>query len=386
MKILLIEPAYNSRYAPLGLMKISSYLKRQEHEIEFIKGRKIINYQPDKIYITTLFTFWYKITIETILFYKKHYPNSEILIGGIFASLMGEFILNQTKIKPYFGLMPEVEEVPPDYSLSASNCSICFTSRGCIRKCKFCIVPKVEGGLRNVENWERSIDVKKPFITFWDNNWFAKDFEVLKDDCNKIGELIKQGVKSFDFNQGLDARLFNEDIAELLKGLPIKPIRFAFDNMSQDGYVQNAIDLSKKYGFIRNQKWDAGCGSQCMIYVLYNFMDTPGDFYYRIKEILKHGATSYPMQFHPFTDLNREHIGKYWTEVQRNAVDSLTNNMGQISCHSREEFEYYWGKNEKEFMNIISNPNVRKLNQKRIETRKIANIRKKLNYQSFSNI
>jgi len=37
------------------------------------------------------------------------------------------------------------------------------------------VVPKIEGNMENVENWEESIDLSKPYITFWDNNWFANN-------------------------------------------------------------------------------------------------------------------------------------------------------------------------------------------------------------------
>ncbi len=40
-RILLIEPAYKAKYPPLGLMKISTYHKRQENEAVFYKGTNV---------------------------------------------------------------------------------------------------------------------------------------------------------------------------------------------------------------------------------------------------------------------------------------------------------------------------------------------------------
>ncbi len=376
MKVLLVEPNYIARYIPFGLMKISSYLKANKNKVHFVKGRQKINFIPDEIYITTLFTFYYKVTIETILYYKQKFPKAKIKVGGIFASLMPDYIEKYTGIKPHYGLMPEAENFPADYSyFNNIDYSIAFTSRGCIRKCKFCIVPKVEGTLKDVPEWIKYIDVKKPNITFWDNNFFAKGFDNIVKDIETLKDLCKKGIKNIDFNQGLDARLFNEDIVKLISQIPLFPARFAFDNMSEDGHVQKAIELCRKYKITDNKKWDAQRGGRVTVYVLYNFKDTPEDFYYRIREIVKAGATPFPMRYSPFNDLNRKHTGDKWSELQKMAVNNLTSNNGNVSTGTKEEFEYFWGRNAKEFIEIISNPNNRKVKESKLINQRINKIR-----------
>lgn len=355
MKVLLVEPNYASKYPPFGLLKISTWLKSGGHEVQFAKGRqKNNNFNPDEIYITTLFTFWYKISINTILYYKKNFPKAKIKVGGIFASLMPDYIERHTGISPHFGLIKEVEDCKPDYSIMQSDVSIAFTSRGCIRKCSFCIVPKIEGDLTDIPNWDKRIDTTKSKITFWDNNFFAKGKDIIKRDADKIRELMKKGIVEVDFNQGLDARLFDEEMAQILEGLPIKPIRFAFDNMSEDGYVQRALELATKYKFNRNKKWCGSAGTDVSVYVLFNYKDKPEDFYYRIREIIKYGGQSFPMRYSPHQDLDRGYVGKYWTLSQSRGVTALSGSFGQISCTSKAEFEFFYGKNAKEFIKIIS--------------------------------
>ena len=98
----------------------------------------------------------------------------------------------------------------------------------------------------------------------------------------------KLGITQIDFNQGLDCRLLDEYKIELLSKIKITPLRLAFDNCSEDGYIQNAIKLAQRYGF-----------RDIRVYVLYNFesdYDTPEYFFYRVNEINKLGALSYPMK------------------------------------------------------------------------------------------
>ncbi|WP_239458420.1 hypothetical protein [Faecalicoccus pleomorphus] len=69
MKVLLVEPGYKNKYPPLGLMKISAYQKILGDEVVFVKGenKTLKDIRWDRIYITTLFTFYWNRTIKTTL-------------------------------------------------------------------------------------------------------------------------------------------------------------------------------------------------------------------------------------------------------------------------------------------------------------------------------
>lgn len=53
---------YRNKYPPLALMKISAYHKNNGDEVFFAKGKykELKNQKWDRIYVTTLFTFYYK--------------------------------------------------------------------------------------------------------------------------------------------------------------------------------------------------------------------------------------------------------------------------------------------------------------------------------------
>jgi hypothetical protein len=348
-KILLVEPGYKNSYPPLGLMKISSWHKIRGDTVDFVKDDNInqsfFGYQPpelkkhyDRIYITSLFTYHADEVIKSIKNYQSKYPGAEIKVGGILATLLPEFIKNQTEINPHVGLLSVAEKCSPDYSLFPElQCSITFTTRGCKRKCKFCAVKIHEPEFFVKEDWEKDVDQAKKMIIFWDNNWllspiFFKDIEKLK----KINKL-------FDFNQGLDCRLFDEEKAKCLSEVRIKPLRFAFDNHSEEGQIQNAIKIAKKFGF-----------KDIRVYVLYDSEDpndTPEYFYYRINELNKLGALSYPMRYRPIDKIENHYISPRWNKPLLRALKlslMFYYSYGMIR-KNREAFKDIFGRNANEF-------------------------------------
>jgi hypothetical protein len=122
-RVLLIEPAYKVKYQPLGLMKISTYHKSRGDEVVFYKGTSaaVRDQDWDIIYITSMFTFQWKRTIETIQFYQrgKQKTKNNVKVGGILGSLLQKDVESETGIRPHFGLWDEVDRLTPDYSLTS---------------------------------------------------------------------------------------------------------------------------------------------------------------------------------------------------------------------------------------------------------------------------
>jgi len=155
-QFLLVEPVAKTPYPPLGLMKISSMLKRRQRDCEVFHtvGNAIPQglYEPRVVYITSLFTWDTDKVVDSILYYKRRFPKSRIRVGGIAASLIPNYIYAKTGVKPHAGLLKSAESCPPDYSMTFGRkikSSISFTSRGCIRKCQFCNVNTLEPWLKS---------------------------------------------------------------------------------------------------------------------------------------------------------------------------------------------------------------------------------------------
>ena len=118
----------------------------------------------DRVGVTTLFTFYWDITIDTINFVKQLCKTPDgVMVGGVMATILADRVEAATGIKPHQGTLdipgqldPDndmvIDTLPLDYSIleeidyqyPASNAYYAYMTRGCVNKCKFCAVPKLE--------------------------------------------------------------------------------------------------------------------------------------------------------------------------------------------------------------------------------------------------
>ena len=228
MRVLLVEPNYKNKYPPMGLMKISTYHKMLGDEVRFVKGvdPNVDAAVWDRIYITTLFTFDFSISVETILHYMRLVDDvSSLYVGGIMASLMPENIVEATGIERSHiltGLFTDtsvvgdnndinVDQLPLDYDIledvnykyPAGDNYFAYTTRGCPNHCSFCAVPILEPNFHvtnNIVEQIRVIDQKygpKQHLLLLDNNVLnAPNLESLVDDLCSAG--FERGAKYVD--------------------------------------------------------------------------------------------------------------------------------------------------------------------------------------------
>lgn len=226
MKTLLVD--VDSTIPNLALMHISMWKKSEGHEVGFNVT------DPDEVFASIVFK-KNKHLADGLQFY---YPNAKIDIGGSGVSL--------TKNLP-----PEVDLLMPDYSIYPDcDYDLGFTTRGCGRSCYFCIVPRKEGRFHINQHPSEFHDPSHKKIVLMDNNilfdndWF---FEVT--------DWILSNNMKVDFNQGLDIRLMDRDIAKRIAELkPVDIWHFAFDSMDYRDEVINGIKMLKDAGVdVRNK-------------------------------------------------------------------------------------------------------------------------------------
>ena len=125
MKILVVN--IDSTIKNLALQKIVMYHKSKGHRVRQINDDlpySLLRESYDKVYVSCIFS-WN----------KEHCKKWEGIadIGGSGYSLTKE-------------LPPEIDAMNPKINMG-------FATRGCIRKCYFCIVPKKEGKIKCKARW-----------------------------------------------------------------------------------------------------------------------------------------------------------------------------------------------------------------------------------------
>jgi pyruvate-formate lyase-activating enzyme len=317
MRILLVEPDYYTRFPPLGLLKLTSYHRLVGDSVELVRGCRQVKDEPKRIYVTSLFTWAWRPVWEAVRYYKRLFPKAEVWLGGIYASLLTRHAEASGADRVWSGIFPEAEDLMPAYDLVPEwQSTLLFTSRGCVRRCGFCSVPKLEGQLSRVKQGIRSmIYPGHNKVVFFDNNILASSTW-----RSIFQELVELEIK-VDFNQGLDARLINDEAAELISNMRIEPfVRLAYDYKGVRDYLERAIRTLKEHGVN---------GREIMVYILFNYLDDPEDFFERVLDVLRWGAVAYPMRYEPLTTLEKnKYVSPRWTKDEVEMVQKARRVLG----------------------------------------------------------
>lgn len=209
----------------LALMKLSAWHKAQGDSVEWYSP---LFSRPDKIYASKVFTFTPDYTG-----YASHHP--EPIRGG-------------TGYDAAVKLPEAVERMSPDRSIYPQyDFIIGFLTRGCIRQCPWCVVPRKEGAIRIV-NHIRNIAHDGKDVVLLDNNFLAADESFVAE---QLAYIARQKIR-IDFNQGLDARLVTPENARLLAACKWrKYIRFSCDTVTMIEPIRRAVSLLRETGFKR---------------------------------------------------------------------------------------------------------------------------------------
>lgn len=205
-----------------ALMKISAWHKAQGDTVEWWNPLK----KYDRVYSSKIFDFT---PVDPYL-----YLVDDLVRGGT----------GYTNLPIDNELPEEIDDMFPDYSIYPEcDYAIGYLTRGCPNHCRWCVVPKKEGNIRPYRAWNEIVRQDTNKLILMDNNILACDYGI-----GQLKSLIGSGYH-IDLNQGMDARLVDDRVAEILSQLKwIRFIRFSCDQKSQIRSIRNTIDLLGKCG------------------------------------------------------------------------------------------------------------------------------------------
>ena len=240
-------------------------------------GEIVINGKPyDKVYVSIIFENNSNVKVA---------GSENVVYGGVGSS------------NPLSVLPPEIENIQP-YYFENENISYGFMTRGCVRNCYFCKVPKTEGKIRFVCHPSK-ICVKEKTV-FYDNNilGYSNHYDLLQ-------WLSDHKIKC-QFNQGLDFRLTNEENLSILSSIPLfGDIIFAFDNLSYQPMIDSKSPLIFEYF---NKPW------RTKWYLYVNPKDPLDSIIKRVNWCYEHHALPYVMRDRAIDSMNQE-IRNFYTDV-----------------------------------------------------------------------
>ena len=174
--------------------------------------------------------------------------------------------------------------------------SIGFLTRGCFRKCSFCVNQNYDR-VHVHSALSEFLDVSRKKICMLDDNFLG---------CPSWKEILvelKATGKPFQFKQGLDERLLTDEKCEaLFSGKYDGDFIFAFDNVADAELIEKKMVLARKYtdrvlkfycftGFDRADKWDDDFWNQDIF-----------DLFTRIEILMKHKCLPYVMRFNRYEE------------------------------------------------------------------------------------
>jgi len=222
MKVRLIN-VDNFNFPNLALMAISAYHKCLGDEVDWLNQ----NDTPDLCYASKVFNYTSDFT---------NWPDCRIIKGGTGYDLHSKLPI-------------EINEKLLDYDLYGIDYGIGFLTRGCIRRCEHCIVPEKEGNIRINADIGELIKSGARDVVLLDNNILAvKDYAI--EQFKKITNLNLR----VDFNQGLDARLIDDEIAYYMGKIKfIEYPRLACDSSEMKVPLEKAVRIMRKHNVTRKR-------------------------------------------------------------------------------------------------------------------------------------
>jgi hypothetical protein len=349
-RVLLVEPEYPCRRksrnhrqsVPIGLLKLASYHRSLGDEVRLVRGCVELDAPPDRVLITSLFTYWSSHVWNAVRHYKDRFPGAWVVVGGVYASLMPEHCARSGCDEVYVGLHKDAELFEPAYDLVQADFQIVNASRGCPRRCAFCGVWRIEPEF----SYKSSIaeEISRNRVLFYDNNLLANPhIETILEEIAAVR--VDGRVISCEAQCGIDGRLLTSDLARLLKSARFLYPRIAWDHEYEEHvHISRQIDMLVDAGYNRKHIY---------VFMLYNSDLSYDELEKKREKCLEWGVQIADCRFRPldqtFDDYDPQawrtgqttdayFIDPDWTDAQIRAFRRQVREQNIVIRHGFEEY------------------------------------------------
>ena len=264
----------------LALMNIAHWHKSRNHDIYFTHSPTKELFEPesyDAVYASCIFTK----TKPVLDLFLSQFPQAIVGGTGTASNVTVKDILPDISKHVDYGIYPNFRS------------SIGFLQRGCRMKCKFCVVPTKEGKpyyYQSVADLYRGAPYPKE-LHLLDNDFFGvSEWEThIKDIADNRFKVC--------FNQGINVRLINQQVAEALTTVKYYDMKFkkrriytAWDNIRHEKAFFLGVEKLLAAGIRANH---------IMAYMLigYDPLETMERIQYRCDRMIEIGILPYPMVY-----------------------------------------------------------------------------------------
>ena len=295
MNVNLID--FDGKIPNLALMKASAYFKQYGDSVSLNANEGHF----DIVFCSVLFS-WNREKADML-----HAINPDIIFGGTGWNIKTTLPKEIEVCKPDYdlytadflyprikGIMKQATKMDKAHALV--DAGIGFTSRGCIRKCGFCVVPEKEGDLHPDTDIKNIINPRSKNIILLDNNILA--------DPNALEKLheLRDRKLTVDFTQGLDIRLMTPELAKALSEIKhMRSLHYAWDLIQSEQQVFRGIDVLSK--FVSR--------SRHMCFCLAGYNTTPEEDDYRFRKLTEAKVDPYIMVYNHAGDLRLKHWARW---------------------------------------------------------------------------
>lgn len=273
-----------TRFPNLALMKMSGYFKAQGHTVELLTDYKSLD-RYDKVYLSKVFSST-KVPEDVL---------ARVSYGGT------GFYFDKAPPLPFY-----IEHHSPDYSLYLPyiqeqirkgkkesyfndylHYSVGFTTRGCFRKCSFCVNKNYDRVIPH-SPIDEFVSKDRKYIYLLDDNILAYE------KWREVFDQLEATGKPFCFKQGMDIRLLSEDKARVISQSHYHgDFTFAFDDIKDKELIERKLILWRKYASPSKRN------TRFYVLVAYNSQDENdiASAFERIKLLMKYQCLPYIMRY-----------------------------------------------------------------------------------------